>query len=72
MADVKLWSDEQVNSVFDQLGLLNPVVSGPELLLGLRTSTKPMREILLPRLSDSSVPLPSGSITDANLEKPSR
>ncbi len=72
MTQVKNWSDEQVISVFDALGLnygneqlknslnLNFVVSVPT------------KQIYLPKLSDSSVPPPTGRITNANLENTSK
>jgi hypothetical protein len=68
MMKVENWSDEQVNSLFEKLELSpNHAIKFD---LNDKFVQKPLvKEVLLPRLSDCSVPLPSGRLTDANLEK---
>lgn len=67
---VKNWSNEQVNDVFERLGLLKN--QGNKFDRMNEFVEPPKREIILPQLSDNSVPLPTGRITDANVEKFSR
>jgi len=71
MTQLKKLSNDQINDVFEILGL------GTEESLKYSSYTAypsviPAREIISPKLSDNSVPLPSGSIIDANMEKFSR
>lgn len=70
MADLKIWSESQVQQVFDELGLKDQDSKD-------QPTTKPQfqREplstsrIILPRLSNSSVPPPTGTTPYADLER---
>lgn len=72
MAKTRNFSDEEVIGIFEKLGLDQkspaPKYSRPD----ITTPPLPFKNILVPRLSDSSVPPPTGRIADANLERSSK
>lgn len=72
MTQIKNLSNEQIDNVFSTLGLGETEEVFKYLPYNAVAPSVPTKQLVLPKLSDSSVPLPSGSITDAHLEKPSR
>jgi len=68
MADQNNLSESQILNIFEILGLDNPNEVGPAQPNEQPKSSRSPRPIYVSRLSDSSMPPPTGVIKDAKLE----
>jgi hypothetical protein len=68
MSKINVWSEDEVNKIFDALGLNDNDKKEQPKPLPLEKNNFVNKRICLPRLSSNSVPPPTGVITNANME----
>lgn len=69
MAEINNWSNDKIESVFDVLGLGKEDKTSRYVPFNVFAVKQLSKNVVLPKLSDNSVPLPSGSLTDADMER---
>ena len=70
MAEFRDWTESQVLRVFEVLELTNPDTVGPRQPNAKPDNPTRPNPIYVTRLSDSSIPPPTGNSVDAKLENP--
>ena len=71
MNSVNNWSEDQINKTFEDLGLYPGKISQSKPVEDIKEHSS-RENVVVVRLSDNSIPLPTGRLTDANMEKFSR